>query len=195
MATDKLVLGTFTFEIDDLPDNIPLGGEQMLAVTKFPGGYKDIQAFGVFDDSITLTGVLNYTNAKAKAAALDKMYKSGQMYSFKIGTFKTLTVVIKNFKYTYQSLYNITYSLELEVVPMSVGSSNSTSKTTSSKSTTSKPKSNAPSPQKTYIVKKGDSLWKIAKTYYGNGSLYSKIATANKLKSTVIHPGQKLVIP
>jgi LysM repeat protein len=201
MATDNLVLGTFTFEIDDLPDNIPLGGEQMLSVTKFPGGYKDIQSFGAFDDTITLTGTLNYKNASSKAATLEKMWKSGNTYPFKIGSFKTMSVVVKNFKYTYQSLYNIAYSLDLEVVPSGAESTFSTMSTsssfggTSSKVTTSQPKSNTPSPQRSYVVKSGDSLWKIAKMYYGNGSLYSKIATANKLKSSLITPGQKLVIP
>ncbi len=49
-----------------------------------------------------------------------------------------------------------------------------------------------------YVVKKGDTLWAIAKKYYGNGSKYSKIYNANKkiIKNpSLIYAGQKLVIP
>ena len=47
-------------------------------------------------------------------------------------------------------------------------------------------------------VKKGDTLWKVAETYYGDGSLYTKIFEANRdtLKDpNLIKVGQKLRIP
>ena len=47
-------------------------------------------------------------------------------------------------------------------------------------------------------VKKGETLWKIAEQYYGDGSLYPKIFEANRdiLKNPdVIKVGQKLRIP
>jgi nucleoid-associated protein YgaU len=47
-------------------------------------------------------------------------------------------------------------------------------------------------------VKKGDTLWKIAVQYYGDGSLYPKIFEANRdiLKDpNMIKVGQKLRIP
>lgn len=47
-----------------------------------------------------------------------------------------------------------------------------------------------------YIVKKGDTLWKIAKTFYGRGWDYTKIVKENKLKNgNKIYPGQVLRIP
>ncbi|WIV11374.1 LysM peptidoglycan-binding domain-containing protein [Proteiniborus sp. MB09-C3] len=49
-----------------------------------------------------------------------------------------------------------------------------------------------------YVVQSGDSLWAIAKKYYGDGNQYPKIANANKDKiknPSLIYPGQKLVIP
>lgn len=51
---------------------------------------------------------------------------------------------------------------------------------------------------KTYTVVKGDSLWKIAKQFYGDGSKYTKIYNANKDKvknPNLIYPGQVLTIP
>lgn len=50
---------------------------------------------------------------------------------------------------------------------------------------------------KTYTVKSGDTLWGIAKTFYGNGAQYTKIASANTGISNpnLIYPGQVLSIP
>lgn len=47
-------------------------------------------------------------------------------------------------------------------------------------------------------VKKGDTLWKIAEKYYGDGNLYKTIFEANRdilKKPDVIQVGQKLQIP
>ena len=46
-----------------------------------------------------------------------------------------------------------------------------------------------------YTVKKGDSLWGIAKKLLGAGNRYKEIMTLNGLKSTVIHTGKQLKIP
>jgi nucleoid-associated protein YgaU len=56
-----------------------------------------------------------------------------------------------------------------------------------------------PVPKREYTVKAGDSLWKIAQVYYGNGTHFHKIIEGNpgKLKDekSVIHPGDVLTIP
>ena len=49
-----------------------------------------------------------------------------------------------------------------------------------------------------YEVKSGDTLWKIAKEHYGDGSLYTEIFKANQDVLTdpdKIKVGQKLRIP
>jgi LysM repeat protein len=48
---------------------------------------------------------------------------------------------------------------------------------------------------KTYTAKKGDSLWRIAYIYLGNGARYPEIRELNGLKSDTIHAGQVLKIP
>ncbi len=55
---------------------------------------------------------------------------------------------------------------------------------------------NAQSQGRYYTVAKGDTLWGIAKKFYGNGSRYQEIAKANNIaNANVIHVGQKLLIP
>jgi nucleoid-associated protein YgaU len=47
-----------------------------------------------------------------------------------------------------------------------------------------------------YTVQKGDTLWAIAKKYYGDGNKYTEIAKANNISNpNVISVGQKLLIP
>jgi nucleoid-associated protein YgaU len=51
---------------------------------------------------------------------------------------------------------------------------------------------------KYHTVKKGDTLWGIAKKYYGHGAQYKKIYNANKsiIKNPdKIYVGQKFLIP
>ena len=54
-------------------------------------------------------------------------------------------------------------------------------------------------PIRTYTVVGGDSLWKIAAEFYGNGAVFKRIIEANpdKLEDehSVIHPGDVLVVP
>ena len=50
-------------------------------------------------------------------------------------------------------------------------------------------------PMQTYTVENGDTLWKISKKLFGNGSKYKNIMTANGLTSTMLKPGMVLTIP
>lgn len=46
-----------------------------------------------------------------------------------------------------------------------------------------------------YTVKKGDSLWKIAKLFLGKGSRYTEIMALNNMTDTVIRAGEEIFIP
>lgn len=47
----------------------------------------------------------------------------------------------------------------------------------------------------THKVKKGDTLWSIAKKYLGDGNKYRQIMALNGMDDTVIHSGDVLKIP
>ena len=70
--------------------------------------------------------------------------------------------------------------------------------TVSVEETRSTENSPEPTENQSYTVKSGDSLWNIAKKFYGDGSKYTAIYNANKDKITnpnLIYPGQVLTIP
>lgn len=58
-----------------------------------------------------------------------------------------------------------------------------------------KAETKTPSGYTEYIVKKGDTLWDIARSKLKNGSRYTEIKKINGLKSDTIYAGQKLKIP
>lgn len=45
-----------------------------------------------------------------------------------------------------------------------------------------------------YVVKKGDTLWDIAKEHYGDGNKYPQIKEKNNLSSDTIYEGQTLIL-
>jgi nucleoid-associated protein YgaU len=55
-----------------------------------------------------------------------------------------------------------------------------------------------PIPWRTYLVARGDNLWKIAKREYGNANWWYEIFNANRrlIKSPdLVHPGMTLRLP
>lgn len=72
-----------------------------------------------------------------------------------------------------------------------------TTKAKKAKKSTSTTKSKNPSSKTTYTIKKGDTLWGIAKNVYGDGSKYTKIVSANSdIKNpNLIYVGQVITIP
>ena len=47
----------------------------------------------------------------------------------------------------------------------------------------------------TYVVQRGDTLWKIAKNLLGRGGRWTEIASLNGISGTMIHNRQVLKIP
>lgn len=188
-------LGAFTFSLDDYPSQLPTGGQSLISLKKYPGGQQTVQNFGAFDDEIVLTGTFNYTHALSNANKIDTMWRAGNAVQFVVSGLKTRWVMITEYKPIYYNDYQIDYEIHLQPVTTSSSTTTATRSTNSVSSSSSSGSSKSSSPQRTYIVKKGDCLWKIALKYYGDGSEYTKISSANKLKTTVIQPGEKLVIP
>lgn len=73
---------------------------------------------------------------------------------------------------------------------------NAPDKSNENTTSTARPVTNPPAASYgKYTVQKGDTLWVIAKKYYGNGNLYTKIVKNNNIKNpNLIYPGQILII-
>lgn len=144
-----------------------------------------------------------YTRVPAPATAvatIEKMRASRKPIRFNItGTKVSYNVTIREFEIEPEraaSPGDIYFSMTLKEYREVTVKKIDAKKKTSSKQRPSSSK--APKP-KTYTVKRGDNLWKIAKRYYGSGSKWPKIYNANKKvigkNPNLIYPGQKLVIP
>lgn len=199
-----LQLGIVQFTVDELPEDIVFGGEQTLAVRKFPGGGKDIQQLGAFDDTISWSAQFMFVGALARAQLVDAMRILAVPVLLTRDSV-SIMVVISKFTYHYQNDYYIPYDIELEpansygfsatVNGSQVSSSSSASGSTSSATSLSSEQLPA-QPQKTYTVCSGDTLWALAVTYYGDGTQWTKIATANNITDPGnLTIGQVLTIP
>lgn len=73
----------------------------------------------------------------------------------------------------------------------------STAKTKKAQKSVSTTKAKNPTTKTTYTVKKGDTLWSIAKKVYGDGNKHTKITSANSdIKNpNLIYVGQVITIP
>lgn len=89
----------------------------------------------------------------------------------------------------------------IEVPSLSGSNTSSNSNNTQNTSRPSETNTNSNNQQKTHKVVRGDTLYDIAKKYYGKGSLYPKIKEANKTKypslakNNTIQVKWELIIP
>ena len=94
-----------------------------------------------------------------------------------------IPVIISSFEYLKKDgTGDVYFSLSLiESVPLNVSKTNNSNKT--NENSTDRTEENAPSNfSSTHTVVKGDTLWGIAKKYYGDGSKYPQIKEKNKAK-------------
>ncbi len=128
-----------------------------------------------------------------------EIYKNGKVVAAKVAvTFKEWPYKAKKSKKTKTNSSNGVAGKGIK--------KNGSKKGTSKKSTSKKKASKKDSTKgySSYTVKKGDTLWGLAKKYYGSGGKYRKIYNANKSASkgfdkisnpNVLKPGMKIKIP
>jgi hypothetical protein len=110
-----LRLGDFEFEHLEVPESIALGGSQRLAVHKYPGGARTVQAMGADHEPLQWSGLLLGGNALERAKYLDFLRVQGA--SLPLSFFdSTYTVVIANFRFVVERYYKVGYTISLEVV-------------------------------------------------------------------------------
>ena len=80
-----LTLGGVAFQGFEIPDSLNFGGEQALAIHKFPGGSRTVDSMGPDDDDIRWSGRFRGTSAEQRATLLDYMRRQGQQILLALG--------------------------------------------------------------------------------------------------------------
>jgi hypothetical protein len=115
MADTTVQLGDFTFTSFEVPEVIPFGGEQELAIHKLPGGAKVVDAMGWFPKALKWGGRFQGENAKARALYVQGLFQIGQALTLTWDSFR-YQVVPRIFDCDFERFYQLPYTLELEVV-------------------------------------------------------------------------------
>ncbi|MCX4202300.1 LysM peptidoglycan-binding domain-containing protein [Clostridioides difficile] len=138
------------------------------------------------------------------ANKIEKWMNEGFILRFTVTeTNINMEVIIDSFKYEEKDCTgDVYFTLNLkEYKRIQIPKVNTTSANTDLSSTKDVPLTKGfevKNKQRTHKVGKGDSLWSLAKKYYGNGDLWKKIYDANKklIKNPdIIKDGWVLVIP
>lgn len=110
-----LKVGEIVFYDHEVPQTIAGGGEQMLAVHKYPGGIRTVDALGPDDREIEWGGLFLDATAEPRCHALDAVRRQGEPTTLYWSSF-LYQVVIRSFTWSYERSWQIRYQLSLMVV-------------------------------------------------------------------------------
>ena len=176
-------------------------------VTVFGGkGLRTIEISSFFPNPKRKYRFVNYTDYPKQYDCVTKIKKwmdKGEVLRFIVtGTEINFQVRITDFEYSEQDgTRDVYFTINLkEYRKIKISSTTPKKKKTDNKDRTDTKETDNKPKQKTYTVKSGDTLYDIAKKYYGKGSDYKKIIEKNKskypslAKSTTLKKGWVLTI-
>jgi len=109
-----LKLGSFQFKDLEVPESIPFGGTQKLAMHDLVGGTRVIDSMGAFCGPVEWSGWLLGKDALARARQLDDMRERGASLLLQWSEIY-YAVVIRDFRADFQRAYKIPYKITCEV--------------------------------------------------------------------------------
>ena len=176
-------------------------------VTVFGGkGLRTIEISSFFPNPKKKYSFVSYTDYPKQYDCVNKIKKwmdKGEVLRFIVtGTEINFQVRITDFEYSEQDgTRDVYFTINLkEYRKIKISSTTPKKKKTDNKDRTDTKETDNKPKQKTYTVKSGDTLYDIAKKYYGKGSDYKKIIEKNKskypslAKSTTLKKGWVLTI-
>ena len=144
--------------------------------------------------TIRVNGEIVGANAAATLSAITTLHQKGKYVKY-VGRNVINNAIIVSFNSSHPNTIQGGCSFDMEIREIRIAKSPYTGKSKKTKGGTKQTTKKSKKP-KTYKVKKGDTLWKIATKYYGAGKHYTKIAKKNKLKKPYkLKVGQKLKLP
>lgn len=111
----QVLLGSIVFTQREVPDTMPWGGKQKLAIHKQLGGKRAIDAMGPDPRAITWKGLFYGPTASIRARMVDSLKDAGGAVGLQWGTFAYI-VVISDFDADYQHEWFVHYNITCEVV-------------------------------------------------------------------------------
>lgn len=163
----KVVLGGIELKTFEKPDEVPLGGQQTLAINRFPGGDASIQNMGPQYRPITWTGIFIGPDAYDRMIRIGNMRTAGKQIIFETEKY-SLPVVISEFLPDHKTNTRIPFSITLERVISQKGSGSSQKNDPIAKAVQAVAKSkptptqNKQAGKEKYTIQKGDTLSGIA---------------------------------
>jgi hypothetical protein len=116
MQPDTILrLGNFVFRDTEVPEHMPFGGEQKLAVHELVGGVRVVQALGRIERDIEWAGLIRGADATDRALYLDNMRVQGKAIGLSWGKL-SYNVVIEDFDPTYERFYQVPYRIKCKVI-------------------------------------------------------------------------------
>lgn len=192
----QIMLGNMVLRTTEKPDSVQHGGGQMLAVNTFPGGNVSIQNFGSTYRDISWEGWFEGVDAMERMVQIGNMRQKGEPIVFRTENYAQ-NVIIEEFHPEHRTNFFIPFSITLKRI---VQITKPTPKEAVDKTAEQikQEQQNEKNEEKSYTVKAGDTLSKIAKNVYGNANEWDKIYQANQeiLQSPhKIQIGQVIKIP
>lgn len=114
MPDFALKLGNFQFRDLEVPESIPFGGTQKLAMHDLVGGTRVIDSMGAFCGPVEWSGWLLGKDALARARQLDDLRERGASLLLQWSEIY-YAVVIRDFRADFQRAYKIPYKIVCEV--------------------------------------------------------------------------------
>lgn len=110
-----LTLGDIEFSGLELPESMPMGGEQTLAIHRMIGGKRVIDAMGPDDAAIEWSGRFLGQTAELRALQLDLLRRSGREVELAFGL-RQYRVAVRRFTAKLERPYLVSYSISCEVI-------------------------------------------------------------------------------
>ncbi|MBO9539685.1 hypothetical protein J7643_03735 [bacterium] len=108
-------LGPLELSGFEVPELIPLGGEQAHAVKDFPGGDRQVQSFGYHRRPLTWSGILVGPEALQRHQALEALCDAGLSVRWSFGN-QLADVLITRYHPELLDRFEVHYSLEMIVI-------------------------------------------------------------------------------
>lgn len=147
--------------------------------------------------TLSLSGELVGSGYGDDIASLEQMQKDGELIEY-TGVNMLTDAIITAFDTNHDGKICGGCTFTMEIKEVRIAESPTAGNGGAAQQIEEAPVPAAETPQRTHTVKSGDTLWKIAQTYYGSGGQFPKIFDANRDKLSdpdKINVGQVLTVP